>query len=137
VKPTTHLQLMPGSTKCGSTHPLPHTSSWRSAQLVKHRDNSTVTLSLWNMKVHHRAHNSRVIGYFLPAVNDVTCRVNNVHRRESIQCNRLFGKMCVRNASTEFVLPVGRRKRLCGLVVRVSGYRSRSPVFDSRPYQIF
>jgi hypothetical protein len=26
--------------------------------------------------------------------------------------------------------------RLCGLVVRVSGYRSRRPGFDSRPYQI-
>jgi hypothetical protein len=27
--------------------------------------------------------------------------------------------------------------RLCGLVVRVSGYRYRGPVFDSRRYQIF
>jgi hypothetical protein len=27
--------------------------------------------------------------------------------------------------------------RLCGLVVRVPGYRSRGPEFDSRPYQIF
>jgi hypothetical protein len=27
--------------------------------------------------------------------------------------------------------------RLCGLLVRVSGYRSRGPGFDSRPYQIF
>jgi hypothetical protein len=25
----------------------------------------------------------------------------------------------------------------CGLVVRVSGYRSRGPGLDSRPYQIF
>jgi hypothetical protein len=29
------------------------------------------------------------------------------------------------------------RVRLCGLVVRVSGYRSRGPGFDFRPYQIF
>jgi hypothetical protein len=29
------------------------------------------------------------------------------------------------------------KDRLCGLVVRVSGYRSRGSVFDSRPYQIF
>jgi hypothetical protein len=28
-------------------------------------------------------------------------------------------------------------ERLCGLVVRVSGYRSRGPEFDSRPYHIF
>jgi hypothetical protein len=27
--------------------------------------------------------------------------------------------------------------RLCGLVVRVSGYRSRGPKFDSRLYQVF
>ena len=27
--------------------------------------------------------------------------------------------------------------RLCGLVVRVSGYRYRGLGFDSRPYQIF
>ena len=27
--------------------------------------------------------------------------------------------------------------RLCGLVVRVSGYRYRSPGFDPRRYQIF
>jgi hypothetical protein len=27
--------------------------------------------------------------------------------------------------------------RLCGLVVRVSGYRSRGPGFDSQPYHIF
>jgi hypothetical protein len=27
--------------------------------------------------------------------------------------------------------------RLCGLVVRVPGYRSRGPGFDSRAYQIF
>jgi hypothetical protein len=28
---TTHLQLVPRSRKCGSTHPLSHTPSWRSA----------------------------------------------------------------------------------------------------------
>jgi hypothetical protein len=28
VKLTTHLQLVPRSRKCGSIHPLPHTSSW-------------------------------------------------------------------------------------------------------------
>jgi hypothetical protein len=27
--------------------------------------------------------------------------------------------------------------RLCGLVIRVPGYRSRDPGFDSRRYQIF
>jgi hypothetical protein len=30
-----------------------------------------------------------------------------------------------------------QRDRLCGLVVRVSGYRSRGPGFDSQRFQIF
>jgi hypothetical protein len=43
VKLTTHLQPVPRSRIRGSIHPLPHTSSWRSASLVKHRDNFTFT----------------------------------------------------------------------------------------------
>jgi hypothetical protein len=35
---TTHLQLVPRSRKCGSINPLHHTSSWRSAQLIKYKD---------------------------------------------------------------------------------------------------
>jgi hypothetical protein len=37
-----HSQLVQKSRKLGSIHPLPQTSSWRSASLVKHRDNFTV-----------------------------------------------------------------------------------------------
>jgi hypothetical protein len=43
VKLTTHLQLVPGSRKCGSIHPLPHTTSWHNASFVKHRDKFTFT----------------------------------------------------------------------------------------------
>jgi hypothetical protein len=35
------------------------------------------------------------------------------------------------------VVYVQRRDRLCDLVVRVPGYRSRDPGFDSGRYQIF
>jgi hypothetical protein len=43
MKLTTHLQLVPRSRKRGSiVHPLPHTSSWRSVELVKHRDKFTL-----------------------------------------------------------------------------------------------
>jgi hypothetical protein len=40
----TFLQLVPRSRIRGSIHPLLHTYSWRSAYLVKHRDNLTFTL---------------------------------------------------------------------------------------------
>jgi hypothetical protein len=43
VNLTTHLQPVPRSRKRGSIHPLPRTPSWRSAWLVKHRDNFTFT----------------------------------------------------------------------------------------------
>ena len=36
-----------------------------------------------------------------------------------------------------FVNALGKEDRLCGLVVRVSGYRYRGLGFDSRRYQIF
>jgi hypothetical protein len=36
-----------------------------------------------------------------------------------------------------YVVPYTSSDRLCGLVVRVPGYRSRGPWFDSRRYQIF
>jgi hypothetical protein len=43
VNLTIHFQLVPRS-RCGSIHPLPHTSySWRGAQLVKHRDSFAFT----------------------------------------------------------------------------------------------
>jgi hypothetical protein len=38
--------------------------------------------------------------------------------------------------SFSIFLCMGSGDRLCGLVVRVSGYRSGGPGFDSRPYQI-
>ena len=38
---------------------------------------------------------------------------------------------------TYFVLIGAMPDRLCGLVVRVSGYRYRGPGFDPRRYQIF
>jgi hypothetical protein len=36
-----------------------------------------------------------------------------------------------------YLLQGKSRDRLCGLVVTVSGHKSRGPGFDSRPYQIF
>jgi hypothetical protein len=42
-----------------------------------------------------------------------------------------------RSPSVSFSMSVIVPDRLCGLVVRVSGYRSRGAGFDSRRFQIF
>ena len=41
------------------------------------------------------------------------------------------------NSILEFSSVCTFKDRLCGLVVRVSGYRYRGPGFDPRRYQIF
>jgi hypothetical protein len=41
------------------------------------------------------------------------------------------------SAAKMFKLSILSYGTACGLVVRVPGYRSRGPGFDSRPYQIF
>jgi hypothetical protein len=46
LKLATHLKLVLVSRKRGFIHPLCHTPLWRSAYLVKHRDNFTFTLLL-------------------------------------------------------------------------------------------
>jgi hypothetical protein len=60
-------------------------------------------------------------------------RRNNERERErERERNRI-----VRNAYGVLVGKPVIKDRLCGVVVRVSGNRSRGPRFDSRPYQIF
>jgi hypothetical protein len=49
VKLTTCLQLVPRSRILGSIHPLPHTSSWHNAYLVKHSDN--FAYNDWSWKI--------------------------------------------------------------------------------------
>jgi hypothetical protein len=49
-KVTTHLHLMPRSRNCGTIPPLPHTPSWRGAQL-KHRDKFNSYLYILTLRV--------------------------------------------------------------------------------------
>jgi len=56
--------------------------------------------------------------------------------------NRHAGQMCSTRTNATHLIPIFEElyelgDRLCGLVVRVSGYRYRGPGFDPRRYQIF
>jgi hypothetical protein len=46
-----------------------------------------------------------------------------------------FSQECYNLYPFQFVLAINSIGRLCGLVVRVSGYRSGGPGFDSRHYK--
>jgi hypothetical protein len=53
---------------------------------------------------------------------------------------RIYGRNCVKSRRVRGHIAAFRevvRDRLCGLVVRVSGYRYRGLGFDPRRYQIF
>jgi hypothetical protein len=52
-------------------------------------------------------------------------RSTPVLRREQFHLSRRIFPLCYKDSD-----------RLCGLLVRVPGYRSRGPVLDSRRYQI-
>jgi hypothetical protein len=45
-----HSQLVVRSIIHGSIHPFPHASSWRSAELIKHRDSFTFMLYYKTLK---------------------------------------------------------------------------------------
>jgi len=67
----------------------------------------------------------------------------NTHRIFIVRFNRInnLGNLGVLERATlksEFAkLNLRILDRLCGLVVRVSGYRYRGPGFDPRRYQVF
>jgi len=57
----------------------------------------------------------------------------------SVQCNivALLRNCCCREKAINITYSVCEMTALCGLVVRVSGYRYRGPGFDPRRYQLF
>jgi hypothetical protein len=76
----TYLQLLSRSRKRRSTYPLPHTSSWHSAELVKHRDNFAFTFFLLNKLPEIR---NRVLrGIFGPKRDEVMGEWRKSHNKE-------------------------------------------------------
>jgi hypothetical protein len=57
-----------------------------------------------------------------------------LNNRNSVPTSRETFAVSIAESSRLMLL---RKDRLCGLVVRIPGYRSRDPGFDSRRYQIF
>jgi hypothetical protein len=56
--------------------------------------------------------------------------------KHNISQGSIMNSYHINFCNTTFIIFV-LNDRLCGLVVRVSGYRTKDPGFDSRPYQIF
>jgi hypothetical protein len=64
VKLTIHLELVLRSIKRGSIHTLPHTSSWHSNSLVRHRDNFTFyTFHSDKYLTSYTTHNKYTLGF--------------------------------------------------------------------------
>jgi hypothetical protein len=60
MKLTTHLQIVPTSRKRGSIHPLRHTPSWHSSNLVIHREKFTFFLTMFSAVNHSQlSHHSK------------------------------------------------------------------------------
>jgi hypothetical protein len=59
-----------------------------------------------------------------------------VEKRKPLLLLRIETRSSLREGRLYFI-SLGQMDRLCGLVVRVSGYRYRGPMFDSRRFQIF
>jgi hypothetical protein len=60
------------------------------------------------------------------------------HMLSDLYCIRFIIRITItHNNYIIFTYLLKPLNRLCGLVVRVPGYRSRGPWFDSRRYQIF
>jgi hypothetical protein len=77
-------------------------------------------------------------------LNGMTCQYQTltVQRMVSLhdqiqQSHVTQGSRTVLTGCAKFMLLCQPADRLCGLVVRVSGYRFRGPGFDSRSFQIF
>jgi hypothetical protein len=66
-------------------------------------------------------------------ISDSNRRTVGTNMSREVQNN---SKTCLNPLKTEF-LPTNIHDHLCGLVVRVSGYRSRGPGLDSQRFQIF
>jgi hypothetical protein len=83
---------------------------------------------------------SRILSH-LAAANEysIMCNLFAARMSHTGRQKELDWTRCLSWLSLQYHLSVHSRSsdRLCGLVVRVPGYRSRGPGFDLRPYQIF
>jgi hypothetical protein len=89
---TTHLQVLPRLRIRGSIHPIPHTSSWRSAQLVKRRDYFTFTLTRRSLS------RFRIEARIIPVVTrlSIYC-VPNIYEFTSSTGSDVFHYVIIRN----------------------------------------
>jgi len=83
----------------------------------------------------HNSSNYQCCGFF--ALTGLNTRTHTVHiyiNIISFSANSFYAYLYLNSINK---LVIYYMDRLCGLVVRVSGYRYRGPGFDPRRYQIF
>ena len=91
--------------------------------LLPHRKHYTMANMLNCLSAYHREKTAAVV-------------IMAIYQPQKEQMNHSC-VLCVCDLITKFCMVVSNIDRLCGLVVRVSGYRYRGLGFDSRRYQIF
>jgi len=102
-----------------------NTSSCSNDVLLYTNTFSTAMLGTYtNEQTHHHHHKHQAFDPSICSISTVTAA-----RANASSVFQLFSFLVVCSGMTS--------DRLCGLVVRVSGYRYRGPGFDSRRYQIF
>jgi hypothetical protein len=82
------------------------------------------------------ADSTQTAAYIMLIRNNFRCTEDSKNTRNIVSwlCTAYFLRMSLQQT---FYCNKCSTDRLWGLVIRVSGYRSRGPGFDSRPYQIF
>jgi hypothetical protein len=133
------------------TRPLPHSEGQERLRRRQQHLKNTLIPPQFRRIAGHFASSSGSLSYESPEQVNIFKRwdynrylghsqyfiMKPVDRNLKHMCGRICGLLVRVPGYRSRGLGFDFRDRLCGLVVRLPGYRSRAPGFDSRHYQIF